>query len=287
MQRSWEANGNPRINLCSSPPPPLAGPCPPSPRYSPPVMPELLLANNNAPTPAIPEHFKGEVDKGAGSGWGREGKYRSPPSHPPPAAAVPAALLSAAAPGSPPLRPPAASPRVVLSLSLSSFPPAPFPVSSSSRLLLLASGRRAASPAATRRCRSSPRPRGSLPGAAVEAEAGGEAPEAAPGCPSRPGSGGAPSRGAAEGEGWNEAGKEGGRAGARLKRRWGPLKGAARAPAAFGGPARRRLAPRQRQRCAKRGHEGAGRGWSTEGAGLALPNSELQPSGPAEGFGGV
>lgn len=80
MQRNWEANGNPRINLCSSPPPPLAGPCPPSPRYSPPVMPELLLANNNAPTPAIPEHFKGEVDKGAGSGWGREGKYRPPPT---------------------------------------------------------------------------------------------------------------------------------------------------------------------------------------------------------------
>lgn len=68
----------------------------------------------------------------------------------------------------------------------------------------------------------------------------------------------------------------------------GPLKGAARAPAAFGGPARRRLAPRQRQRCAKRGHEGGGRrGVSTEGAVLALLSSQLHPSGPAEGFGGV
>lgn len=44
-------------------------------------MTALLLANNNAPTPAISEHFKGEVDKGAGSGWGREGKYRPPPTH--------------------------------------------------------------------------------------------------------------------------------------------------------------------------------------------------------------
>lgn len=93
-------------------------------------MPELLLANNNAPTPAIPEHFKGEVDKGAGSGWGREGKYRppptQPPSHPPPAAAVPAALLSAAALGSPPLRPPRPAP-VLCFLFLS--PPFPLPLS--------------------------------------------------------------------------------------------------------------------------------------------------------------
>lgn len=154
------------------------------------------------------------VDKGAGSGRGREGKYHPPPTscrrrpgHGPqrdhaPEPSAPRSL---------------GSPRVVLSLSLSSSPPAPFPVSSS-RLLCCArgahgprAGRRCGgasrpSSAATRRCPSAPRPRGSPPGSAAPAARGG---------PSRPGSGGA-----AEGEG-----REG--PGAGTDTALGPLKGAA------------------------------------------------------------
>lgn len=155
------------------------------------------------------------VDKGAGSGRGRKGKYRPPPIHPPPAAAVPATVLSVAALGSPPLRPPLASPRVVLSLSLSSFPPAPFPVSSS-RLLCCPPGAHAlrsvgASRGGPRRYPSVPE-RPAAPREAPRRGSGGGWRRGSGGCPrlpiARPGSGGGtPNRSAAEGEERERAGR--------------------------------------------------------------------------------
>lgn len=157
------------------------------------------------------------VDKGAGSGRGREGKYRPSPTSRRRRPGHDAQRGHAAEPSPPRCL---ASPRVVLSLSLSSSPPAPFPVSSS-RLLCSARGALGAravwrcggasrpSSAASRRCPSAARPRGSAPGGAAPAARRG---------PSRPGPGGA-----AEGEG-RERGREG--PGAGTDTALGPLKGA-------------------------------------------------------------
>lgn len=131
MQGNREANGSPRSSLSSSSPPAFAGLSPPYTLYSLSGMTDYFASEQQCPHLGDPSALQ--------SGWTKEqarageGRQISPPTHllPPPSWA-----RSPAQPRfrSPPLRPILASPRVVLSLSLSSSPPAPFPVSSS-RLL--------------------------------------------------------------------------------------------------------------------------------------------------------
>lgn len=169
------------------------------------------------------------VDKGAGSGRGRVCKYRPPPTHLLPLlscarSSVQPHAQESSAPSSPRQAPVLCflflSPPFPLPLSLS--PPPGYcavlrahTLSGASAQNSEAAARPAASSAATPRCPSAPRPRGSPLGAAAAA---------ARGCPSR-----GPALAAAPRIAALRKGRRGKEPGAAIDTALGPLKGAARA----------------------------------------------------------